>query len=70
MKDYKIMKEEKLEKMKERKTIDDKCPFYDKCPVCGGKLNKVFSRKNGDSEDIWWCENCQVAIDSSGGYTN
>ena len=48
----------------------DKCPFYsNKCPECNSTLHQVHYADNGDAENIWWCTSCDVAIDSSGGYT-
>ena len=35
------------------------------CPECGGKLREV----DGDNETLLWCEDCDVSMDSSGGYT-
>ncbi|MDP2629963.1 MAG: hypothetical protein Q8P56_00995, partial [Candidatus Uhrbacteria bacterium] len=50
-------------------TSDWKCPFYENCPECNGPLTQTFSAENGDDENIWWCKDCDVAIDSDGGYT-
>jgi len=35
-----------------------------RCPECGGELFEV----EGDNEMLLWCRDCDVSIDSSGGY--
>ena len=37
-----------------------------KCPECGGKLKPVGG--DGDNELCLWCEDCDVSIDTDGGY--
>jgi hypothetical protein len=38
------------------------------CPECKGKMFEV--ENNEGTEMYLWCENCDVSMDSSGGYTN
>ena len=37
------------------------------CPECSGRLKPVDD--TGSEEVYLWCENCDVSMDSNGGYT-
>jgi len=38
------------------------------CPECGSSMHEVPN--NDDSEMYLWCDQCDVSMDSDGGYTN
>lgn len=38
------------------------------CPECNGKMHEVPN--NDDTEMYLWCDDCDVSMDSDGGYTN
>ena len=35
------------------------------CPECGSSMHEV----EGETETFLWCDNCDVSMDSDGGYT-
>lgn len=38
------------------------------CPECGGSMHTVPNTE--DTELYLWCDDCDVSMDSDGGYTN
>lgn len=40
------------------------------CPNCEtGQLHEVESNDSEGNENVLWCNNCDLAMDGSGGYT-